>query len=80
MPELTGKACAPSPHGWIDWEMTEEEIKKKDARINDCISCCHVNTFFKSRKPSIFFKLHNEPITSCLSMTSVSNRNNTSTS
>ena len=29
-PELTGKACAPSPDGQIDWEMTEEEdIKKK---------------------------------------------------
>lgn len=40
-PELTGKACAPSPDGWIDWEMTEEEdIKKgkyRTAWINDCI-------------------------------------------
>lgn len=45
MPELTGKACAPSTDGRIDWEMTEEEedIKKKnDAWINYCIYCSSV--------------------------------------
>ena len=34
-PELTGKACAPSPDGRIDWEMTEEEDIKKKKRCSD---------------------------------------------
>lgn len=47
-PELTGKACAPSPDGQIGWEMTEEEDikkqKKKDRTswINDHIYCSSV--------------------------------------
>lgn len=32
-PELTGKACAPFPDGRIDWEMTEEEDRKKKKTV-----------------------------------------------
>lgn len=38
-PELTGKACSPSPDGPADWEMTEEDTKRKDAHVNECKSC-----------------------------------------
>lgn len=38
-PELTGKACSPSPDGPADQEMTEEDTKRKDAYANECKSC-----------------------------------------
>lgn len=34
-PELTGKACAPSPDGRIDLEMTEEDRKKGKKGFSD---------------------------------------------
>lgn len=58
-PELTGKACSPSPDGPADWEMTEEDTKRKDAHVMNLKAAVVL-----SRKTwiLIFLKLHNDPI------------------
>lgn len=58
-PELTGKVCSPSPDGLADWEMTEEDTKRKDEHVNECKSCS------RDKQKKIFFsklQLHNDPI------------------
>lgn len=51
-PELTGKACSPSPDGPADWEMTEEDTKRNYAHVMHLKAAVVL-----SRKTWIFFLL-----------------------